>query len=436
MVKDDSALTKPIFNDIDVDAEQPETARRGSLTGTGKDVLEIEDALDRLGGVSWFQLVHFTSTGIFWFIQPGVLFAIFANGPCRGGDAVCFGPDQTGTGPCCSQWEGENPGGETNGCDIDIVEDFGTCLFAGDEGAQPYWSTCRSVSCQFDLGSEDNTLFGRELFDSSFFLGWMWSVPVWGGISDKYGRRTALWMALTALHIGQYTSALAPNYWVYLVARHFVGIGVGCTSLTSFIIGTEYAPRSRATPIKAGWSYWSGIGGIVQSFWALLMFNYLPGYNWRMLHLIMSAPLLIWTFFAYCLIEESPRWLLVSKGVPAAMAALVKVAKKNGKMAALSTFELRPPSTSADAVRRGSEAAAVVATAAAEKEAAATGKVAGKDTAKDLCRIQQVRLRVIVVFCLWFSIAFSYYGLILRAVSLPGSVFVNNAIATAVELPA
>ena len=27
--------------------------------------------------------------------------------------------------------------------------------------------------------------------------------------------------------------------------------------------------------------------------------NYFDRYNWRLLHPIMSAPLLIWTFFAY-----------------------------------------------------------------------------------------------------------------------------------------
>ena len=260
MVRDDSALTKPIFSDIDVDAEQAgaPAPRRGSLTGAGKDVLEIEDALDRLGGVSWFQLTHFASCGVFWFAQPGVLFSIFANGPCRGGGAVCFGPEdlQTGTGPCCSENEGLMPGGENNGCDIDLVENTGACLFAGDEGLQPFWSTCRSVSCQFNLGSEEDTLISRELFDSSFFLGWMWSVPIWGGISDKYGRRTALWMALTALHIGQYASALAPNYWVYLVARRLPTAGeaaINCRHIHLNALDRSYGRMHlRARSVETG----------------------------------------------------------------------------------------------------------------------------------------------------------------------------------------
>ena len=45
-------------------------------------------------------------------------------------------------------------------------------------------------------------------------------------MADRFGRRAALWLALAALHIGQFSSALAPNKWAYLVARHFAGIGV------------------------------------------------------------------------------------------------------------------------------------------------------------------------------------------------------------------
>jgi MFS family permease len=45
-------------------------------------------------------------------------------------------------------------------------------------------------------------------------------------LADRFGRRAALWLALAALHIGQFSSALAPNKWAYLVARHFAGIGV------------------------------------------------------------------------------------------------------------------------------------------------------------------------------------------------------------------
>ena len=437
-----SDLSAPIFKDVDVDAPDERAddllgnavvPRRGSITGTGKDLLEIEDALDRLGGVSWFQLVQFLSCGVFWFANPGVNFSVFANAPCRGGGTVCTSPDggADGRGECCSAYDPASLDAGNGGCFVNATDD-GVCAFAGPgpdpTGVQPFWSDCRSVSCQFDLGSETNIGVFRELFDSSFFAGWMWSVAVWGAISDKYGRRTALWLALAALHLGQYASALAPNAWVYLIARHFVGVGVGCTSLTTFVIGTEYAPRSRATAIKAGWSYFSLIGGIAQSFAAKAMYDMLPGYNWRLLTLVMSTPLLIWTVFAYFLIAESPRWMLVKRGVPAATEALARVARRNGKTAMLQTFQLRPPKDGTD---DGG------ATPFKEEEQAQAPAGGGRvDGSRDLCCHPHLRIRVLMALVLWFSIAFSYYGLVLRAVSLPGDVFTNNALGLLVELPA
>lgn len=457
-----------LFRDVDVDGPDVMTSdllgesrvvKKGSITGTGQDRLDIEDALDRIGGVSWFQLVHFCACGVFWFSQPSVLFSIFANGPCRGGGAVCTTPDggEDGRGACCSEWDPASVAAGHGGCVVEEPEGIGVCTFAGPgpepDGTQPYWSDCRSVSCQFNLGSEAGRGVFRELFDSSFFAGWMWAVPVWGVISDNFGRRTALWLALAALHIGQFASALSPNVWTYLVARHFTGIGAGCTSLTSFMIGTEYSPTSRSTAIKGGWSYWSLFGGIAQSFGAKALFMYLPGYNWRLLTLIMSAPLLLWTLPAYFLIAESPRWLLVKHGVAAANDALRVVAQKNGKSHMLHTFELRPPPV-------GSETLAN--TPFKEEENETQRK---HDGTLDLCCHSMIRVRLVVTLVLWFSIAFSYYGLILRSVSLPvrspssrtisciarfkirlhqhgflrvaqGDVFTNNAIGLAVELPA
>eukprot|EP01047_Picozoa_sp_COSAG01_P013896 COSAG01_NODE_664_length_14417_cov_18.499022_12_plen_438_part_00 len=428
MAARDSGLTQPIFQDVDVDTPAPPSLlaavseRRGSLTGTGRDVLEVEDAMDRLGGIGRYQIIHFAACGVFWFAQPGVLFSLFANGPCRrAGDVCALAPDYeppeppgtalevVGSTLCCSAYDSSPVvGGAADGCNMDVDTGVGTCTAQSTD----YWSTCRSVSCQFDLGIWNGGLegdtfdptrqqsLGREFFDSMFFLGWMWSVPVWGGLSDKLGRRVALFLALTFLHIGQLTSALAPNFAVYALARHFVGIGVGCTSLTSFVIGTEYAPRSRATAIKAGWSYWSGVGGIVMSLVARALYYNLSFYNWRWLTILMSLPIFIWTFFAFFLIEESPRWLLVNRGVEAANAVLAKVARRNGTQHLLKTFELRQPVSAVGGGGGDAEAAAA-------KPFEQVGQRAGKDrdSLKDLfCGPAAISVRVVVALVLWCAL--------------------------------
>ena len=172
-----------LFREIDVDGPdvlssdllgEARVVKKGSITGTGKDRLDVEDALDRIGGVSWFQLVHFCACGVFWFAQPGVLFSIFANAPCRGGGAVCTTPDggADGRGNCCSEWEAASVAAGDGGCAVPVDEPdgVGICSFAGGgtepDGTQPFWSDCRSVSCQYNLGSESSVGVFRELFDS------------------------------------------------------------------------------------------------------------------------------------------------------------------------------------------------------------------------------------------------------------------------------
>ena len=345
-------LGQPLFKDLDVDGEADAihrtvgVGRRGSANseqiGGSKapEMLDVEDALDRLGGLGRFQAVHILSCGIFWFANPAVLFSVFANGMCLGGGDTC-----TGNSDCCSAYE------EGGGCAID--DDVGSCVAAGDDGGQPWWSSCRSVSCQFDLPGETNTI--RSLFDSAFFAGWLWAAPLIGRVSDVYGRRTALWISLGVLHSGQLLSALSPNWQTYLVARHLTGFGIGAESLTAFVLAVEYAPRSRATIVKTYFHFFSMFGYVAQAFFAKALFNYLPGYNFRLLTLIMSSPLLLWTFVAYFLINESPRYLLVAKGVPAATSALLKVGRVNGTMSAFSTFKLRPPTSGGERAIKRSE---------------------------------------------------------------------------------
>ena len=79
---------------------------------------------------------------------------------------------------------------------------------------------------------------------------------MWGGLSDRYGRRTALFLALAALHIGQFTSALAPNYWVYLVARRLPTAGeaaINCRHIHLNALDRSYGRMHlRARSVETG----------------------------------------------------------------------------------------------------------------------------------------------------------------------------------------
>lgn len=160
MSSSSAGLKTTLFSDVDADGPPPPQQQK-------KDVLDVEDAMDRLGGIGKFQLIHFFACGLFWFAQPGVLFSIFANGPCRGGNAQCAVPagdpfTPAGSGNCCSEWAAASVAAGDGGC-LTTPDGFGLCR---DEPRPEWWSDCRSVSCQFELFSESGGSFfspNREL---------------------------------------------------------------------------------------------------------------------------------------------------------------------------------------------------------------------------------------------------------------------------------
>ena len=395
-------------------SEQP-TARKPSLPGLGLSALaagvEIEDAYADIGGLGWYQLWHMGVLVCFWFFNVGTAMSVYANTPwctSEGTPALCVGPD------------------------LEVAK-----------SPDIFWSECRSLSCQFDLqpalcsGTDDGAgaacelngggdacavdggdcafvpdngrSYLRPLFDSSFFLGWLWSVTVFGYVSDRWGRRVALYASLMIFNISQVAGALAPNATVYMVARHFNGVGIGASSITAYVLGSELSPRLRAPAVKVAFST---IGALGTSGAALVLrpMLFIPGYNWRLLTLLAVIPTVFFTFLAMCTIDESPRWVLISKGEAEAKALLRKVAMRNdpsGKyLVIVDQLKLRVPQ-----------------------------KTKSNESAYHLFLTAGLRWRMVGICLLWFSSGFSLYGLTLGVNSLSGDRYYNSAIMAAAEVP-
>jgi multidrug resistance protein len=86
---------------------------------------------------------------------------------------------------------------------------------------------------------------------ASFFLAQLLSAPVWGWISDHYGRRPALLIGLTALGFGYVIFALANSLWILLLARFIQGAGGGTTGVTQAYVADTVKPEDRARAL--GW---------------------------------------------------------------------------------------------------------------------------------------------------------------------------------------
>lgn len=101
------------------------------------------------------------------------------------------------------------------------------------------------------------------------------------------------------------------------------------STLDTDVLGTEYCPRSYATRVKAGWSFFSIFGNAAFAMIAKGI-SEMPGYNWRVFIFLMAIPLTIASIISPFVVDESIRWTLVNKGEAAALVLLKKVARRNG----------------------------------------------------------------------------------------------------------
>jgi benzoate transport len=128
--------------------------------------------------------------------------------------------------------------------------------------------------------------------------------------ADKYGRRRMIIAALTATAAAMLLSAFSSGLDELMVARLFVGIGVGTIGVTMTTMAAEYAPLHHTSFavgfVQAGWP----LGSIITAFAAVRI---LPLHGWRSMLMgigLISAVLLALVFL---LLPESLSFLLLRR---------------------------------------------------------------------------------------------------------------------------
>lgn len=135
---------------------------------------------------------------------------------------------------------------------------------------------------------------------SSFTAAQLLSAPLWGRFSDRYGRRPALLVGLSAAAIAYVVFAYATSIWLLLLSRVVQGAGGGTVGVIQAYVADSVEPDNRAKAL--GWlSAATNVGvaiGPVLGSAALIMGKSGPG---------LAAALLcvINIFFAWRFLRES-----------------------------------------------------------------------------------------------------------------------------------
>jgi len=83
---------------------------------------------------------------------------------------------------------------------------------------------------------------------ASFSIAQLLAAPLWGRMSDRYGRRPALLIGLSASAIAYVVFGLASSVWLLFLSRLVQGAGGGTTGVAQAYVAdtVEQADRARA----------------------------------------------------------------------------------------------------------------------------------------------------------------------------------------------
>jgi len=103
------------------------------------------------------------------------------------------------------------------------------------------------------------TLFGMDLDEglltglvvSAFTVAQLLTAPFWGRFSDRFGRRPALMVALSASTIAYLLFGLADSLWLLLLSRVVQGAGGGLVGVIQAYVADTVEPQQRARAL--GW---------------------------------------------------------------------------------------------------------------------------------------------------------------------------------------
>ncbi|KAM9367171.1 LOW QUALITY PROTEIN: uncharacterized protein LRP34_012680 [Phaethornis superciliosus] len=273
------------------------------------------------------------------------------------------------------------------------------------------WTYDRSVFTntiitEWDLVCSSRGL--KELAQSLYMAGVLLGGIVFGGLSDRFGRRSLLtWCYLQMGTMGT-CSSFAPNFTVYCLFRFLTGMAFSGIVLNSVSLSLEWMPTRTRALVGTFMGYWYTVGQFLLAGIAYAV----P--DWRRLQLTVSLPFFCFFFYSWWL-TESARWLVMAGKSRQALKELQKVARINGKKEEGDKLDI-------EALR-----------SYMQKEMASSGS---HHTVVDLVRTPVVRRISCCLSVVWFSTSFAYYGLAMDLQTFDVNIYVIQLIFGAVDIPA
>ncbi len=135
-----------------------------------------------------------------------------------------------------------------------------------------------------------------------------------GGIpTEKYGRKVTLYMVAIAYLMSAIGTAYAVDWSIFLIFRFLGGLGVGVSSVVAPMYISEIAPPAKRGQLVAMFQF-NIVFGILMAYLSNYLLGNIGDNAWRWMLGVQAIPSVL--FIATILmIPESPRWLILKKGM-------------------------------------------------------------------------------------------------------------------------
>lgn len=247
-----------------------------------------------------------------------------------------------------------------------------------------------SVRCEWGVNPAQE---GR--LTSVVFVGMLFGAPTWGLVADARGRRVAFFCTTLLTFLAGLLSAVSPTFGFLLFARGLVGFGLGGVP-TAFSLFMEFLPSAdRGVWLVAIEVFWT-LGSIIEAglAWAIL-----PHHSWRVLLLVSTIPLGILLCAMY-FVPESPYYTATKGDAATTRRTLERVCRVNGRGAALPKGMLLLPSS--------------VSSSWGDRADDPWWRRAFRPFRRVGALLRpNSRVTTVLLWFLFFAIAFSYYGVVL-----------------------
>uniref|UniRef100_A0A8C5BXS5 Major facilitator superfamily (MFS) profile domain-containing protein n=1 Tax=Gadus morhua TaxID=8049 RepID=A0A8C5BXS5_GADMO len=248
----------------------------------------------------------------------------------------------------------------------------------------------------------------KQMSQTIYMGGVLAGAIIFGGLSDRFGRKVILsWSYLQLAILGSCT-ALSPSYAIFCTLRFLSGMSVSGIILNSVSLKVEWIPTSSRTLVGTLSSFFFTFGQMILAglgFWLR---------DWRKLQVAVCLPYFLFSFYSWWL-TESARWLVLNRRSEEALKSIQQVARINGKKDVNITLEV--------AVLHSHMNKEIVASKSSY-------------SAYDLLRTGGMRRISVCLVAVWFSTSFAYYGLAMDLQKFGVNVYLMQIIFGAVDIPA